>query len=59
MRKQGLIRYWITNISVILGIIMGFWDFYIAIGFYLFPLVFDNVSGLLDKAERLFGFRIE
>jgi uncharacterized membrane protein len=58
-RTQGRIRLYISLACTILGIIVATWNTGIAIFLYLIPVVFNNIPGLLNYSEKLFGFEIK
>jgi uncharacterized membrane protein len=59
VRKQGKIRLYTSITCTILGLIFSTFNSGLAISFYIIPLIFSNVPGILNAIERLFGFRIE
>lgn len=60
MRKQGHIRQAITIIGFGIGILFALYGhYYTSIAMYLIPVVFNNIPGLLDRAEKILGIRIE
>lgn len=59
IRKQGKIRLYTAIICTILGLVCAMFGSQIAILFYIIPLIFSNVPGILNLLEKTFGFRIE
>lgn len=58
--KQGRIRSYVTSVCTIIGILFAVYvSTTLALFFYIFPLVFNIVPGMLDKLERLLGFTLE
>ncbi len=59
VRKQGKIRLYISIVCTILGLICSMFSYHAAIIFYIIPLIFSNVPGILNFIEKLFGLKIE
>ncbi len=59
IRKQGKVRIYTSIICTILGLVCSLFSSQLAILFYVIPLIFSNVPGILNALEKLFGFRIE
>jgi uncharacterized membrane protein len=57
--KQGKIRLKFALGCTLTGIFVGFINTPIAIALYLFPVIFNNIPGMLTLTEKLFGFEIK
>ena len=57
--KQAKIRSYMTLSSALIGILIAWWSFSIALLFFVLPLIFNIIPGTLDALERLFGFQLE
>jgi uncharacterized membrane protein len=56
--KQGLIRRSITISFTLIGILLANFSTLLAIIFYLFPIGFNIIPGLLNKAEKILGIKL-
>jgi len=54
MIKQAKIRLSITPALAVLGIIIGFFNSYLAAFFFIFPILFNIIPGGLDYMEKVF-----
>jgi uncharacterized membrane protein len=52
---QGRIRQYLTVCSTLIGILCIPLSLWFTLFFYAFPVLFNVIPGLLDKAERIFG----
>jgi uncharacterized membrane protein len=59
VRKQGKIRLYISISCTVLALLFSTFNSGLAITFYIIPLIFSNIPGILNAIEKLFGFRIE
>mgnify|MGYP003553391087 CR=1 FL=1 len=58
IRKQGMVRSGVTIVSTMLGIGAAFVFIPLALFLFALPIVFNVIPGLLNRAERLFGFTL-
>ena len=57
--KQAKIRSYMTLSSALIGILIAWFSFSIALLFFVLPLIFNIIPGTLDALERLFGFQLD
>lgn len=57
--KQARIRMFLTPTCTVLGIVSALWvSLPLALGLYIFPVIFNIIPGTLDKLERVFGIHL-
>lgn len=57
--KQARVRMYLTPSCTALGIVAALLGWFpLALTLYIFPVLFNVIPGLLNKAERMFGFRL-
>ncbi len=57
--KQARFRSYLTVSSALLGIILAWMSFPLALLFFVLPLMFNIVPGTLTALAHLFGFRLD
>jgi uncharacterized membrane protein len=58
-RVQGKIRQAMNIGFTFLGILVGFFNTWVAVLFFLIPVIFNAIPGLLNKFEKLLGLEIK
>ena len=59
IKKQGKIRLYTSIICTILGLVCSLFSHHLSITFYIIPLIFSNVPGVLNTIERMLDIKIE
>jgi uncharacterized membrane protein len=57
--KQGKIRLYSSIVCTIIALILSSFSTQIAFVFFVLPLIFNNIPGVLNRLEKMFGFEIK